>query len=61
MLMSFFKYRDMWKTVKNDVPGYTWYDGQNVPKSRIGFILVSELFQYSCDNIYLRMVLLFQI
>ena len=39
---------------KNDVPGYTWCDGQNVPKSRIDFILVSELFHYSFDNIYLR-------
>jgi hypothetical protein len=45
---------DLWKSIKVDKQGYTWCNGENIPKSRIDYVFLSEEFCYQYENIRLQ-------
>ena len=46
---------DVWRNM-NTEPGFTWCDGEDVPKSRIDYIFISREFAYIPCNIITRIV-----
>ena len=44
----------MWSNLRPGDIGYTWCNGENVPKSRIDYALVSDSYAYQVKNIVLR-------
>ena len=46
---------DVWRNL-NVEPGFTWCDGEDVPKSRIDYIFISREFTYIPCNIITRIV-----
>ena len=50
------KMKDLLMNIHKDLNGYTWCDSENVPRSRIDYIYISENFVYGADKIILRNV-----
>ena len=48
--------KDIWRTIHNDLSGYTWCDGNNVPFSRIDYVFVSKQFFLTVDKIIIRRI-----
>ena len=47
---------DVWSEKHGNMTGYTWCDGENVPKSRIDYMFLSKDFIYDVKQIIVRKI-----
>jgi exonuclease III len=50
-LLSYLHLTDMWRINEQNKHGYTWCDGQGIPKSRIDYIFLSKEFDLDIASI----------
>ena len=54
-IMKTFYLKDSWLHLgKSNEQGFTWCDGNNVPRSRIDYVFISEYSCFPLNNMYLR-------
>ena len=53
-LLDYLDVKDLWRQVNPDKEGFTWCDGDNIPKSRIDYVFVSNDCNLIFDKFYTR-------
>ena len=54
--VNFFELNDVWANKHEEFNGYTWCNGNDVPYSRIDYVLVSNDFHYCLEKIIVRRI-----
>ena len=55
-VVNFFELNDVWANKHKELNGYTWCNGNDVPYSRIDYVLVSNDFHFCLENIIVRRI-----
>ena len=53
-LIEFIDVSDVWRLCNPNKSGFTWCDGENIPKSRIDYVFISNNFDMKLDKMYTR-------